>query len=969
MQAFLGRGGMGVVYKARHRRLNRPVALKMLIAGAYAGPPERARFQREAEAVASLHHANIVAVYDVGDHEGCPYFTMELLEGGSLAQALAGTPQPARQAAALLITLAEAVQVAHQAGIVHRDLKPANILLTAEGTPKVADFGLARHFEGEPALTLSGARIGTPSYMAPEQVIGKAGTIGPAADIYALGALLYEMLTGRPPFRGETAAETERQVIHDEPVSPSRLNTKVPRDLETICLKCLSKEPQRRYASAAALADDLRRFGEGRPIQARPVGWGERSWRWCRRNPTAAALLVTALALVGLASGGGVWLVQQRARHDAEMRNDVGTAVAQAERLRKGFHFREARESLEQVRQRLEPAGPDDLRRQVEQAQADLNLAERLDAARIKAATLAGGQYGLAAAEPLYVSAFAEAELGRAGDDSKVVSARVRDSALSAELIAALDDWASITADRGRREWLLAVASEADQNPARNRLRQPELWRDGARLTQIAQEPSGAEVSPQLAIALDRAAHQSGGDALPLLTAVQARYPQDFWINFGLGATLGEARRWDEALGYFRAALAVRPEVSAAQNNLGEALYAKGRREEAIGHFKEALRLDPNSIAAHISLGSALRTEGRLEEAIDHFQQVLRLDPQLAVAQVGLSATISDATRTALRAAAGQDSEKGRLDESERTRLRLQALGWLRAYLELAIRLQDSGERTGWSPASWQTDSALASVRDPAELAKLPAAEREQWQLLWADVAAQVAADPLGQGRAHAARRDWAQAADCYARGLTRGPTDDGHFWFEYAALLLLSGDRPGYVKACAHLVDRCGKDGGPRSYHVARTCTLAPDAVADASLPGRLAEKELKDSAREFWSLTEQGALAYRAGRFQQAVPFFEQSLQADPKPGRAVLNWLWLALAKQRLGKAEEARRWLNKAQAWLDQYRDGMPARAEEEFGLHLHNWLEAHVLRREAEALIQSEAPRNGTENRERGVLRK
>src|SRR3954463_2958746 len=166
VQSILGRGGMGVVYKARHRRLNRLVALKMLIGGAHAGPPERARFQREAEAVANLRHANIVAVYDVGDHEGCPYFTMELLEGGNLAQALAGTPQPARQAAALLITLAEAVQAAHQAGIVHRDLKPANILLTAEGTPKVADFGLARSFEEETVLTLSGARIGTPSYMA-----------------------------------------------------------------------------------------------------------------------------------------------------------------------------------------------------------------------------------------------------------------------------------------------------------------------------------------------------------------------------------------------------------------------------------------------------------------------------------------------------------------------------------------------------------------------------------------------------------------------------------------------------------------------------------------------------------------------------------------------------------------------------------------------------------------------------------
>ena len=209
------------------------------------------------------------------------------------------------------------------------------------------------------------------------------------------------MLTGRPPFRGETAAETERQVIHDEPVSPSRLNTKVPRDLETICLKCLSKEPQRRYASAAALADDLRRFAEGRPIQARPVGWGERSWRWCRRNPTVAALLVTALALVGLASGGGVWLVQQR----AELRNEVVTTVAQAVRLRQGFHFHEARQLLEQVRQRVERAGPKDLRRQVNQATADVNLAQRLDDARTQAATLVNtdGIFDPAAAEPLYL--------------------------------------------------------------------------------------------------------------------------------------------------------------------------------------------------------------------------------------------------------------------------------------------------------------------------------------------------------------------------------------------------------------------------------------------------------------------------------------------------------------------------------------------------------------------------------------
>jgi tetratricopeptide (TPR) repeat protein len=224
------------------------------------------------------------------------------------------------------------------------------------------------------------------------------------------------------------------------------------------------------------------------------------------------------------------------------------------------------------------------------------------------------------------------------------------------------------------------------------------------------------------------------------------------------------------------------------------------------------------------------------------------------------------------------------------------------------------------------SDPALASVRDPAALAKLPDVEREPWQRLWTDVAASIAADPFEQGQERAALRQWDRAIDSYARTFTRGPTENGHFWFEYAALSLLSGDREAYVRTCARMIEHHGKAGDPTSYHVARTCTLAEGAVADPSLPGRLAEKELKDSGREFWSLTEQGALAYRAGRFQEAVPFFEQSLQADPKPGRAVFNWLWLALANQRLGQADEARRWLNKAGAWLDQYRDGMPARAE-------------------------------------------
>jgi aminoglycoside phosphotransferase (APT) family kinase protein len=300
VEAVLGQGGVGVVFRARNLRLGRPVALKMLRAGAYAGPTELARFQREAETVASLSHPNIVQIYEVGDHEGQPYFTMEFVDGGNLAQKLTATPPPVRWAAELVASLAEAVAVANGVGIVHRDLKPANILLTADGTPKISDFGLARRLEGENALTWTGTAVGTPSYMAPEQASGTAGPVGPSADVYGLGAVLYELLTGRPPFRGGTALETFRKVLADQPIPPSRLNTLVLRDLETVCLKCLQKEPQSRYSSAAALAEDLRRYLFGQVVLARPVGDVERVGKWIRRNPAVASLSATAvLALVG----------------------------------------------------------------------------------------------------------------------------------------------------------------------------------------------------------------------------------------------------------------------------------------------------------------------------------------------------------------------------------------------------------------------------------------------------------------------------------------------------------------------------------------------------------------------------------------------------------------------------------------------------------------------------------------------
>jgi eukaryotic-like serine/threonine-protein kinase len=310
----LGEGGMGVVFKARHRGLKRLVALKMIRGGSQARADHLSRFRTEAEAVARLRHPNIIQIYDIGEAAGLPFVALELLDGGGLDDRLAGTPQPGNQAAELMVTLARAVHVAHQAGIVHRDLKPTNVLYSSDGVPKITDFGLSKRIDSDDGQTESGQIMGSPSYMAPEQAGGNSRNVGPRADVYALGAILYEMLTGRPPFKGETPMETVRQVLDDDPVTPSRLVPRVPRDLETICLKALRKDPAKRYESAQALADDLERHLRREPIQARRTGVFERGTKWVRRRPVAATFLaITTLAILGSI---GVILKYQQFRSD-----------------------------------------------------------------------------------------------------------------------------------------------------------------------------------------------------------------------------------------------------------------------------------------------------------------------------------------------------------------------------------------------------------------------------------------------------------------------------------------------------------------------------------------------------------------------------------------------------------------------------------------------------------------------------
>lgn len=319
IEGVLSRGGMGVVYRARQVGLDRPVALKMILAGSHAGPALIERFRREALAVARLQHPHVVQIFEIGEHEGRPFFTMELVEGGPLSRRIAATPQPVRPAAQLVQTLAHAVHAAHGRGVIHRDLKPANVLLAEDGTPKVADFGLAKPLEDDASQTRTGEVVGTPSYMAPEQAAGRSKEVGPATDVYALGAILYELLTGRPPFRGESSWDTMQQVLTSEPVPPARLRPGLSRDLETICLKCLAKEPARRYASAEALADDLRRFLAGEPIAARRIGPVGRLARWCRRQPALTATIALAALTVAMVTAVGfISVIRERDRYRSE---------------------------------------------------------------------------------------------------------------------------------------------------------------------------------------------------------------------------------------------------------------------------------------------------------------------------------------------------------------------------------------------------------------------------------------------------------------------------------------------------------------------------------------------------------------------------------------------------------------------------------------------------------------------------
>jgi tRNA A-37 threonylcarbamoyl transferase component Bud32/tetratricopeptide (TPR) repeat protein len=630
VRAILGYGGMGVVYKARHLKLNREIALKMLLLGAYARPHERERFEREAEAVAGLQHPNIVQVHDVNEFEGRTYFTMEFVDGGSLAQQLAGSPQSAARSAQLVATLATAVAFAHEHGIVHRDLKPANVLLTTDGTPKIADFGVARRVDTGQDLTMTGAKLGTPSYMSPEQASGKASAAGPAVDIYALGAILYEMLTGRPPFRGDTPAETERQVIVDEPVPPSRLNPRVPRDLETICLKCLRKEPENRYASAAALSNDLTRFLEGRPIEARPLSPIARFARWCRRNPTSAVLLATALASVGLAIGGALWMERLRAERRAETARQEGrkwqaveAAVEKAAILGQQGRWPEALAELEGAQSLMDSSTPEDLRDRLRQARADAEMVAQLEEIRLRLSDSRASQETTSVSpEKVYADTFQNYGTPLLALEPGEAAARIRISSIRPTLLEFLHDWLFRGSDETRAR-LRDVLDRADDDDWRRTFRKSLIAKNVDELIALSREPAAPDQPPVVLSCLGGAlaGDKYKNEALLLLRQAQQRHPGDFWINYLLGQQCSKESP-QAAVGYFRVAVAIRPRNDRVYRMLASALLDTGDKEGAIAAERESIARNPNEKRAK-DLANALTPKRGMEDVRAAWEQRL----------------------------------------------------------------------------------------------------------------------------------------------------------------------------------------------------------------------------------------------------------------------------------------------------------------------------------------------------------
>jgi serine/threonine-protein kinase len=687
----LGRGAMGVVYKARQRGLKRIVALKMILAGEHAEERELARFRIEAEAVARLQHPNIVQVYEVGEQAGNPFLSLEYVDGGSLKEKLAGKPQPVQHAAQMVQVLAQAMGFAHRQGIIHRDLKPANVMLMKPrpagstesgyascalveelyGTPKIADFGLAKRLEEDTGQTRSGTILGTPAYMAPEQAEGRSKEVGPLADLYALGAILYELLTGRPPFQGSTVWETLDQVRTQEPVPPSRLQPKVPRDLETICLKCLQKEPHKRYGDTVVLAEDLRRFVSGEPILARPVSALERGYRWCRRYPRTAGL-VGALSLTVVLFVVSLFFYNLQLRHEKaeteKQRQDAVTARDLADQRKdeavKAKNEAEENSRIAQEQRKLAlnalgemvtnaqtelrgRAGTEDLQKKLaELAMQKLQLVSEKGAAKVslKDATLAAAHKRLG---DLFL------ELG----DTQQATKELQQAHDIFELLARTDPTSS--AAKGNQALVLLKLGEVSLKRQGQVATALGYYQHAADLLEsIEKEPSDGKVPPRAVKSLLTDTFSQIGTVIADSNPTEARKYYDKALQYRLQLAQGEASANDRR-GLAHAYLL----LGGIDQRLRNPVAARDNYRKALEIHEALAKADPKQLPRQRDLafnqqrlGDLYLRTARLDDAdkcyrkaLEVYQQLVELAPKNTLYQGDLARVHYDIASTALR--------------------------------------------------------------------------------------------------------------------------------------------------------------------------------------------------------------------------------------------------------------------------------------------------------------------------------
>lgn len=699
----MARGGMGVVYKARQVRLNRPVALKMIRSGELADPEQVQRFYSEARAAARLDHPGIVPVYEVGEVGGQHYYSMALVPGASLNERVkSGGPLLPREAARLLRSVAEAVQFAHENGIVHRDVKPQNVLLDDQGHARVTDFGLAKHTEMASELTRTGQIIGTPSYMPPEQAAGRVEEIGPAADVYSLGATLYFVLSGRPPFQTASTAETIRQVLEAEPVPPRRLNPAIPRDLETVCLKCLRKEPDNRYATAAALADDLARWLESKPIVARRVSRAEKAWLWCKRRPAVAGLAAAVLLIVAV--GSLVFIERQnslRATGLAGRLLDARLDEAPAIAAQLGPYRRWANPQLRAVLDDPQATEPRKLRAAMGLLETDSTQAERLLA-------------GLLAADP---------------DDARVlvIALEGHRAALAPKLWTVLEKPGALPGERLRATLALAAYDPPATGRARGRWDKQAPFLAQRLLAEARQNPSSYEplvggLEPAAAAQIEplgKAFRDIHGNATEreLATAVLARYAAGDAQALANLAMDAQAAQWGmiypvlvkqdaKTKDILRAELEKRPPANAAaparvalarrQAAAAAALLQAGEREKIFSLLR--VKDDPESLTQFVHRG---RARGVLPPQL---LDCVRKADALRQASSGEDRRLEDRVLFGLLLALGE-FELADLPQAEQKPLLQQVLAWYGQDASSAIH-----GAAGWILRRWGQEEAATKV-------------------------------------------------------------------------------------------------------------------------------------------------------------------------------------------------------------------------------------------------------------------